>query len=359
MANPSTMNTIDKQIGASVPFLRRNTILYVESSEGTLHAYFENNSRLLADRFGEIGYMYLYLPEFLSSLFPNVLNYMFPLQGESLLPEEMYHRLQDLSKIGDRSGFLYRKDGRTYFREIPESSSEDLDSLVGAFIDSLSFTEVNSLVQRKKRKAPRKVIPLLNFSVIEKVEDLRLPCHNEPISFSTREREEDQLDPRTQSIVDEWEALSRKYGITIEDLMTILGSRVKFSRLYITTSNRIYLPDYEGNPEVKLDDLTKALYFFYLRHPEGATFKELQSWEEEILRIYMGITGRDDLEGIRRSVSSLVSPYSDGRNSCVSRIKKAFRDIVGDHLAKYYYIDGKYAETRSVRIDRDLVIWEH
>ena len=178
------------------------------------------------------------------------------------------------------------------------------------------------------------------------------------IRFSIRSREEN-LDPRTQSIIDEWESLSKRFGITIEDLQVILGYKVNLSRLYITTSNRIYLADIKDRPEVKLDDLTKALYFFYLKHPEGAAFKDLSNYEDEVLHIYMGITGRDDLVGIRKSVSSLVSPYSDGRNSCVSRIKKAFKDIVGDHIAKYYYIDGKYAETRSVSIDRDLVIWEH
>ena len=171
--------------------------------------------------------------------------------------------------------------------------------------------------------------------------------------------DEELLDPKTQAIIDAWEEIEHKYGITLEDLDIILRYRIKLSRLIITTSNRIFLPDLEGNPEVKLDDLTKALYFFYLRNPKGAAFKELQDHENEIYRIYMGITGRDDIEGIRRSVSGLVAPYSTGRDSCVSRIKKAFRDIVGDRIAKYYYIDGRAGDTRKVCIDRDLVIWEH
>ena len=193
--------------------------------------------------------------------------------------------------------------------------------------------------------------------ILDEIEAFPEPCGSD-IRFSITKRE-DSLDPRIQSIIEEWERLADKFGITIQDLEVILGYKVKLSRLYITTANRIYLADLEGQPEVKLDDLTKALYFFYLRHPQGAAFKELQSFEKEILHLYMGITGRDDLDGIRKSVAALVSPYSDGRNSCVSRIKKAFRDIVGDHIAKNYYIDGQYAGVRKVSIDRDLVIWEH
>lgn len=169
---------------------------------------------------------------------------------------------------------------------------------------------------------------------------------------------EEEPDARTQAILDAWESIERQFGITIDDLYVILRCRVKLSRLTITTSNKLYLTDFE-NKEVKMDDLTKALYFYYLRHPEGATLKELYEHEDEILKYYSGITGRDDMDGIRKSVKDLLDPYGNGRNVSLSRIKKAFRDVVGDPVAGFYYVDGKYGEARKVRIDRDLVIWEH
>ena len=169
---------------------------------------------------------------------------------------------------------------------------------------------------------------------------------------------EEAPDARTRAIIDAWESIERKFGITIDDLYVILRCRVKLSRLTITTSNKIFLTDFE-NKEVKMDDLTKALYFFYLRHPEGATLKELYEHEDEILKYYSGITGRDDLQGIRKSVKDLLDPYGNGRNVCLSRIKKAFRDVVGDPVAGFYYVDGKYGEARKVRLDRDFIIWEH
>ena len=169
---------------------------------------------------------------------------------------------------------------------------------------------------------------------------------------------EEVPDARTKAIIDAWENIERKFGITIDDLYGILRCRVKLSRLTITTANKLYLTVFE-NKEVKMDDLTKALYYFYLRHPEGATLKELYEHEDEILKYYSGITGRDDLDGIRKSVKDLLDPYGNGRNVCMSRIKKAFREAAGDIVAGFYYVDGHYGEARKVRLDRDYIIWEH
>ena len=369
----------DKRIQISVPFLQDKTVLYVDSRTGTSHFYIEANRYDIASEFEAVGYTFLFLPELAGNLFPEVLHYMLPGQDDILLAEDMYQRIQDLANLGDKTGFLYKQDGQTYFRVLPELSDKDIETAVQSFIAYLHqeefpktggtrFREKSSGGTRFRKKIESKDSEDVLFRVemdfdmdggIGLAEPEAIPETKESgIRFSIRSREEN-LDPRTQSIIDEWESLSKRFGITIEDLQVILGYKVNLSRLYITTSNRIYLADIKDRPEVKLDDLTKALYFFYLKHPEGAAFKDLSNYEDEVLHIYMGITGRDDLVGIRKSVSSLVSPYSDGRNSCVSRIKKAFKDIVGDHIAKYYYIDGKYAETRSVSIDRDLVIWEH
>ena len=352
----------DKRIKLPVPFLQDETILYVDSRIGSSYFYVEEHLEDLVSRFEDIGYTFLFLPDLVGELSPGVLHYMFPGQKDILLVDDMYQEIQDFAHLGDKTGFLYKQENLTYFRVIPEAPLEAIGAAVDDFISFLNLSQVKESSSIRFRIAPKKDEELFSLGIggeSEILDEMELPepCGSD-IRFSVR-KSEDSLDPMIQSIIDEWERLADKFGITIQDLEVILGYKVKLSRLYITTSNRIYLADMEGRPEVKLDDLTKALYFFYLKHPQGAAFKELQSFEKEILHLYMGITGRDDLDGIRKSVASLVSPYSDGRNSCVSRIKKAFRDIVGDHIAKNYYIDGQYAGVRKVSIDRDLVIWEH
>ncbi len=352
----------DKRIKLPVPFLQDKTVMYVDSRIGRSHTYIEEHWAELASRFDEVDYKFLFLPDLVGELSPEVIHYMLPGQRDILLAEDMYQQIQDLAKLGNKTGFLYKQDELTYFRVLPESPDESIAAAIDDFISFLASSQVqetSSIRFRIARDKDLDQLPFQAFELDEACDTLDIPAPTgSHARFSIQVREED-LEPRIQSIIDEWERLAAKFGITIEDLEVILGYKVKLSRLYITKSNRIYLADLEGRPEVKLDDLTKALYFFYLKHPQGAAFKDLQSYEKEILQIYMGITGRDDLDGIRKSVSSLVSPYSDGRNSCVSRIKKAFRDIVGDHIAKNYYIDGRYAGIRTVSIDRDLVIWEH
>jgi hypothetical protein len=336
------VNHDDKQITIPLPFLQDETVLYVESPKGTSHHYIEEFKDDLFKKFRKAGYTFLYLPDLVKDLSPEILDYQFPGQRSNLLAEDLYRNIQDVAQLGDRTGFLYKRNGHVYFRSIPESPDRLIKAAVDEFISSLR----PEIFEEEREIRFRKLTP----RGLERAESY----HGLPEIVN-----EERLDPKTQAIIDAWEEIEHKYGISIEDLDVILRYRVKLSRLIITTSNRIFLPDLEGNPEVKLDDLTKALYFFYLRNPKGAAFKELQDHEDEIYRIYMGITGRDDIEGIRRSVSGLVAPYSTGRDSCVSRIKKAFRDIVGDRIAKYYYIDGRAGDTRKVSIDRDLVIWEH
>ena len=336
------VNNDDKQITIPLTFLKDETVLYVDSTIGTSHHAIERFKDDLLKKFRKAGYTFLYLPDLVKELSPEILDYQFPGQRSNLLIEDLYRNIQDVAQLDDRTGFLYKRNGHIYFRPIPESPDHLIKAAIDEFISSLRYEILQEECEIRFRKCkPRG---------IERTESY----HSFPEIVN-----EELLDPKTQAIIDAWEEIERRYGITPEDLDIILRYRIKLSRLIITTSNRIFLPELEGNPEVKLDDLTKALYFFYLRNPKGAAFKELQDHEDEIYRIYMGITGRDDIEGIRRSVSGLVAPYSTGRDSCVSRIKKAFRDIVGDRIAKYYYIDGRAGDTRSVSIDRDLVIWEH
>lgn len=72
------------------------------------------------------GYKFLYLPELAESLHPAVLHYMLPGQDDTRLAENMYQRVQNMVRLGDKTGFLYKQHGLTYFREIPESPEEGI-----------------------------------------------------------------------------------------------------------------------------------------------------------------------------------------------------------------------------------------
>jgi len=165
-------------------------------------------------------------------------------------------------------------------------------------------------------------------------------------------------DTRTKAILDEIEAIQERFGVTIEEIEAVLSYRVKLSHLRITKHKAIILEDFDMR-EVKMDTLTKAVFLLYLKHSEGIRYKDLCDHRRELEDIYMSISGRSDLEGIRKSISDLTDPImSNSINEKVSKVKKAFRDTVDDRIARFYYIDGKQGAAKSIALDRSLVIWE-
>lgn len=166
------------------------------------------------------------------------------------------------------------------------------------------------------------------------------------------------LDPKTKALLDEIEAIKVKYGITIEELEAVLSYRVKLSHLRITRHKEIILDDFD-NREVKMDALTKSIFLLYLKHPEGIRYKELCDHRSELEEIYLSISGRSDMDSIRKSIDDLTDPItSNSINEKVSRAKKAFREVVDVRIARFYYIDGRQGAAKRIALDRSLVIWE-
>ena len=338
-------NEEDHPIHLPVPFLKEGTVLFVSPDAASARR---------PDRKGCLS-----LANLAASLSPELRAYFFPGVASDLSAAALYHRLQELAGLGDKTGLLYRRGGVLYFHPMPEGAGEAaLPSRPPQSEPALSGRSPRSEAAKPRFRGFRLGrAPMIEATPCEEPE-----IDEEAIRFSVSERaaleEREAQDPRVQAILDAWEKIEREFGITIEDLQVLLGYQVKLSRLNITTSNRIFLTDFD-NREVKMDDLTKALYFFFLRHPEGARLKELQDHEPEILRIYSGITGRDDPAKIRESVHNLLDPFANNLNVSLSRIKKAFRDVVGDRIARFYYISGSPAQPRTLPLDRDLVLWAH
>ncbi len=180
-----------------------------------------------------------------------------------------------------------------------------------------------------------------------------------PIPLNARmPRLDESLDPRTEEILAEIRRLQEKYDVSIDELEILLGYTVRLSPLNITKGGRIFLADFE-NREVKMPNISKALYFLYLHHPEGLRFKEVIDHKDELLHIYGSISGRDNPEEMEKSIDLLVDPFGNALNVNASRIKAAFRNAVSDRVARFYYINGGAGDIKKVPLDRDLVIWEY
>jgi len=180
----------------------------------------------------------------------------------------------------------------------------------------------------------------------------------EPPACKAPAPEEEPLDPRTEEILAEIRRLQDKYDVSIDELEILLGYTVRLSPLHISKGGRIFLADFD-NREVKMPNISKALYFLYLRHPEGLRYKEIIDHKDELLHIYGSISGRDNPEEMEKSIDLLADPYGNALNVNSSRIKTAFRNAVSDRVARFYYINGSAGGIKKVPLDRDLVRWEY
>lgn len=148
----------------------------------------------------------------------------------------------------------------------------------------------------------------------------------------------------------------RKSGVGEMAIQRLFKPTHKLSRMHIRYG-RILLPDY-NDMEIKMPTLSKAIYFLFLRHPEGIMFSYLPDYREELLHIYGLISGRDNREDIRRSIEDVTDPTSNSINEKCSRIKQAFLREFDDTLACNYYIKGERGESKKILLPRDLITWE-
>jgi hypothetical protein len=132
----------------------------------------------------------------------------------------------------------------------------------------------------------------------------------------------------------------------------------KISRLLIQWTSKfdfdIILPDY-GNLLVEMPRLPKALYYFFLQHPEGILFAKLCDYRQELIQIYSRISNLSDKEEIIKNIDRLVDPMDNSINVNCSRIKSAFVKLIDDNLACNYYINGVRGEHKKVGLPHNLI----
>lgn len=126
------------------------------------------------------------------------------------------------------------------------------------------------------------------------------------------------------------------------------------SKLVIDEKSRLFLADYE-NIEIKLRPLEKALYFLFLRHPEGIFHSSLSEHRQELYEIYTGLSNNGDLKEMKIRIDDMVNALSDSASQKISRIKRVFEEAIGPDLAKHYYIKGDSGHKKKIDLDRGLL----
>ncbi|MCX6278187.1 MAG: hypothetical protein NT004_08825 [Bacteroidetes bacterium] len=128
------------------------------------------------------------------------------------------------------------------------------------------------------------------------------------------------------------------------------------SRLVIEKDFRIILPDYD-HLEIELTPLPKAVFLFFLMHPEGVLLKHLSDHRIELLEIYKQLSYRETWDEIDRSIDELTDPTKNSINEKCSRIKEAFIKHFEERLARSYYITGDRGKEKQITLNRNLITW--
>jgi hypothetical protein len=121
-------------------------------------------------------------------------------------------------------------------------------------------------------------------------------------------------------------------------------------KLHIKPNYTIWITKDGLEKEIKLFPLNKAVYFLFLRHPEGIRVKCLCDYAEELAELYGLINHHATSEtalGIARSICDCSQPYIHQQ---VSKIKAAFRKLLPERIATNFYVQGVNGEPKKINL---------
>ena len=220
---------------------------------------------------------------------------------------------------------------RRVIRKPKESSSKT--GMLGRILRRFGLDEDNSLVESDDYQAPEKTEEELaeEQSLIETAKVLR------------------ELRMTVQKL--------RLEGVSLMAIHEFIDKQEPLSRMVITPDYRIFLPDY-NDMEIEMGALPKAIYFLYLRYPEGIVYKHMQDYYNELLNIYRQLRPNTDEARLNLTITKVVNPLGNALNENIARIRKAFVEKFDEHLANNYIITGERGSQYSILLDRELITWE-
>ena len=146
-----------------------------------------------------------------------------------------------------------------------------------------------------------------------------------------------------------------EYGVREADIVSYLFNKSMLPQLLISKNYRMFVGD--DRKEIHMEPLIKAVYLLFLNHPEGILFKCLPDYREELAIIYAKLRPWGLSNRALRSIEDVTNPLLNSINEKCARIRKTFLDILDEHVAEQYYIQGERGEAKKITLPRDLVVW--
>lgn len=359
-------------------------VLYIENhSNPALEQYIHDNYDKIVRQFLVKGLEFVYVPELTTRMsdrdFQNVASYYCPWLTKAdvdSLRSACHIDLADLfhtvSGLGDSPAVVDAK-GKAYSLDVSRPSDYDclfyqIAHAYGAANYESSESSVMFSVSRvdepqaEFRYSCRRKDLLPNLENAQEQPAYNLnECRNQAIVGQPdtdditicRNRELDSLFGRIKNILPAWAIR--------EALYKMLKDQEVISRLVITAQGKVMLPEY-GNLEIRLTPKEKAMYFLFLRHPNGISLKDLPDHRQELSRYYGRVAKSGDKAAIASAIDKMTDPFSGDADTQRSRIKaginRAFTGQFCEQFARWYTIEGERAHAMRIELPQDKIVWE-
>lgn len=195
--------------------------------------------------------------------------------------------------------------------------------------------------------------------------DNRVDKSNEDVELMVRQV---RLLVNQLQVMGRTDLLLRAITVPTLELLRTEAARGTLSKLIITKDYRLILAN--GNREVSLSPIHRAVYLLFLHHIEGIEFKRLSEYRDELFDIYKRIMPDGDTEKMKDSVNRLTNPLDNAINEKCSRIKSVFSALMDEYSASYYIIGSQsarmlpnsprvwYRRLKLITLPRELVVYE-
>ncbi len=360
-----------------------NYVIYFEKEQNIyLNLYIRSNFDLLEDQFATLGLKFIYLPFLTQSIadIDKVLEYYLPSLDYIQIQDKL---LQDYKEkiIGQMTKYTSSEISKIILKEEFVPDSMDYSEVLALFnyqgsanAGLLCFDPITCAIGESdffRNNQQNKDYALYFNDLIAYLKQLReeeedsdyMPFSPLPVVDYT-----EQLDESAKEVISTIEAKlsqlkdSGQLLFLIPILKNLLEKQSQsiqldaISRLEINYHNRILLPYFKK--EVELSYLTKAVYFLFLKHPEGINLKELGNYQKELLSIYTSVSNQLDYDKMVKSVEDVVNLETKAIYTHLSRIKSAYYKIMDESFARYYIVSGNGEEDRKVLFDTTSIVWD-
>lgn len=365
-------------------YYKKGALIYIEPYyNDKFNQAIVDNYHLITDTFNHIDFPFIYLPKlFTDSHINKVLQYNHPHLNVShgIHPEKLYHIItHSLGLKIDAPTLVYLSDdgNEPPQFELPShevfTSPERLMFFVAGIRNKIRPLLKDSSEDIRFRRASSSIRHSFDVSFDDSFDSI-LDDSGTTLREEKLQRKSYKLDPKKITADDLFEEQAFKIPHDLQKQIETLSEAgylshlIKYleilqqatrrlSRLKISKDYKIWLMDYDTK-EVEMSPLPKALYFLFLNHPEGISFKELPDYYPELMTIYKNISLRESPDKARRSIKKLTDPFDNSVHEKCSRIRAAFLTVIADDIAENYYITGDWGEAKKILLDRELVIYE-